>query len=432
VVGETLYAGTRSFKLDSGLRILVEEVPQSRSVTVGVWINVGSRDDPDHGAGLAHFLEHIIFKGTRTRSALQISQEIDSVGGFLDAATSKEATCFYADVPADGIAKATDLLLDLVFHPAFAADKIEIERNVVLEEIRGYDDDPEQRAFEQFIQGLWAHGHPLSRPVLGTRASMERVTRDDARAYHGAFYQPHNMVIAAAGALDTDVFVADVARRVPSNHNPDKANSGQRTRPSFQTLRAHHAQATGQTHVYLGLPGPVSGDSDRFPLDVANTVLGDGTSSRLFTQVREERGLAYVVQSTVMRFCDAGLWLSYAAVATDTADAVTEILEGELARLRSEPVPSEEMALAKARIRGAWILGLESNTNRATRLANTALSGRQLLSPDAILERLAAVEAEAVHAAVGRFNQPDQVNLVTVGPEPGSAPCHPSESGVPS
>ena len=418
MVGKTLYAGARSIKLENGLRILAEEVPQSRSVSVGVWINVGSRDDPDHAAGLAHFLEHLMFKGTTTRSALRVSQEIDSVGGFLDAATGKESTFFYADVPDDGLAKATDLLLDLVFRPAFAPDKIDLERNVVLEEIRGYDDDPEQRAFDQFVEGLWADHHPLSRAVLGTRASMESATRDDVVDFHRTFYQPSNMVIAAAGAIDIDAFFADIERRVPPTSTEVFPRAGRRTPPAFQTLRAHHVQPTGQTHIYLGLPGPVSSDPNRYPLELANAVLGDGTSSRMFIAIREERGLAYAVQSAVSRFSDAGFWLSYAAVAPDTADAVVALLVGELDRLRSEPVPEEELALAKSRLRGSLILGLESNAHRAMRLGNAALSEREILSPDAILAKLAAVDADDVSAAVERYNQPGNVNLVTVGPTP--------------
>ncbi len=418
MVGGTLYAGARSIRLENGLRILAEEVPQSRSVSVGVWINVGSRDDPAHAAGLAHFLEHLMFKGTTTRSALRVSQEIDSVGGFLDAATGKESTFFYADVPDDGLAKATDLLLDLVFHPAFAPDKIDLERNVVLEEIRGYDDDPEQRAFDQFVEGLWADHHPLSRAVLGTRASMESATRDDVVDFHRAFYQPSNMVIAAAGAIDIDAFFADIERRVPRASTEVSPRAGRRTPPAFQTLRAHHIQPTGQTHIYLGLPGPVSSDPNRYPLEVANAVLGDGTSSRMFIAIREERGLAYAVQSAVSRFSDAGFWLSYAAVAPDTADAVVALLVDELDRLRSEPVPEEELALAKSRLRGSLILGLESNAHRAMRLGNAALSERDILSPDTILAKLAAVDADDVSAAVERYNQPGNVNLVTVGPTP--------------
>ncbi len=416
MVGTTLYAGTRSVKLENGLRILIEEVPQSRSVSAGIWINAGSRDDPTHAPGLAHFLEHVIFKGTTTRSALRVSQEIDSVGGFLDAATGKESTFFYADVPADGLAKAIDLLLDLVFHPALAPDKIELERNVVLEEIRGYDDDPEQKAFDQFIGGLWADHHPLSRAVLGTRASMEAVTRDEVAEFHRAFYRPENVVIAAAGAIDTEKFVGDIERLVPKTA-PRRAPAGmRRTPPVFQALRAHHPQPTGQTHIYLGLPGPLSGDPNRYPLEVVNAVLGDGTSSRLFTAIREERGLAYVVQSAVSRFSDAGFWLSYAAVAPEATDTVAALLLTEFERLRDEPVPQEEIALARSRMRGSFILGLESNAHRAMRLGNAALSDREILSPDEILARLDAVDPDAVSAAVRRYATLDGVNLVTVGP----------------
>jgi predicted Zn-dependent peptidase len=416
VVGSALYAGAQTVKLHNGLRILAEEVPQSRSVSVGVWINVGSRDDPAHFAGLAHLVEHLIFKGTTTRSALRVSQEIDSVGGFLDAATGKESTFFYADVPADGLAKATDLLLDLVFHPAFSPDKIELERNVILEEIRGYEDDPEQRAFDRFVGGLWADHHPLSRPVLGTRESMEVATRADVISFHQSFYQPSNMVVAAAGAIDANLFFADVERRVPRAAASDP-RPATRMAPTFQALRAHHVESTGQTHIYVGLPGPLSGDANRYPLEVANAVLGDGTSSRLFVAIREERGLAYVVQSAVSRFSDAGFWLSYAAVAPNMAETVAELLIAELERLRSLPVPEDELSLAKSRLRGSLILGLESNAHRAMRLGNAALSEREVLSPDEILSKLDAVDADAVYAAVARYNRPGDLNLVTVGPE---------------
>jgi predicted Zn-dependent peptidase len=405
-------------RLENGLRVFVEEVPQSRSVSAGVWINVGSRDDPAHAPGLTHFLEHLMFKGTTTRSALRVSQEIDSVGGFLDAATGKESTFFYADVPADGLSKATDLLLDLVFHPAFAADKMELERNVVLEEIRGYDDDPEQRAFDRFIEGLWADHHPLSRAILGTRASIKAATPDDVAEFHAAFYRPENMVLAAAGAINAEAFIADVDSRIPHAAPRRGSSSIRRSPPSFQTLRAHHVQPTGQTHIYLGLPGPLSGDPNRYPLEVANAILGDGTSSRLFMAVREERGLAYVVQSAVSRFSDAGFWLSYAAVAPEAADTVAAILMGELERLRDEPIPIDEVALAKSRLRGSFILGLESNAHRAMRLGNAALGDREILAPDEILGRLAAVTPEAVSAAVRHYSRPESVNLVTVGPAP--------------
>ncbi|MEW5825922.1 MAG: pitrilysin family protein [Candidatus Bipolaricaulota bacterium] len=416
MVVEPLYEGTTRVELPSGLRILAEEVPQSRSVSIGVWVEAGSRDDPDGAEGLAHFLEHLAFKGTTTRSALRVSQEIDAVGGFLDAATSKEATCYYADVPADGLAKAVDLLLDLVFHPLLAPDKIELERNVVLEEIRGYEDDPEQTAFDRFMGGLWADQHPLSRPVLGSRISMERVSRRDVVAFHERFYRPANLVIAAAGALDTETLVEDVDRRL-KGFGPEERRRPHRCPPVFRPARVHHAQPTGQTHIYLGLPGPLHVDPEKYALDVANAVLGDGTSSRLFTAVREERGLAYSVHSTVSRFADAGLWLAYAGVAPETTDAVVKILLAEFDRLRSEPIAEEEVALAKSRIRGSFILGLESNAHRAMRLGAATLADREILSPDRVLAIYDAVGGDSVAAAVSRYDQPDGTNLTTVGPE---------------
>jgi len=416
VVVETLYEGMRSVKLSNGLRILVEEVPQSRSVSVSVWVNAGSRDDPEPFRGLAHLVEHLIFKGTVTRTGLGISQAIDAVGGFLDAATGKESTFVYADVPADGLPTATELLLDMVLHPVFAQDKLELERAVVLEEIRGYEDDPEQRAFDQFLGGVWPGDHPLARSVLGTREAVESVTRGDIVALHSQAYRPANLVIAAAGAIDVERLVADVERlTADEGHLPASVPS--RVAPRFQADRHHYVQPTGQTHVYVALPGPLSDDPDRYPLEVANAVLGDGTSSRLFCAVREDRGLAYAVHSTISRYSDAGLWMAYAGVAPASADAVADLLQAELRRLRDEAVPADEIGLAKARIRGSFILGLESNANRAMRLGTAAINGRAILSPEQVLAKLAAVDVDAVHRAVARFVRPEEMHLATIGPE---------------
>ncbi len=416
MVVQTLYEGMRSVTLSNGLRILVEEVPQSRSVSVSVWVNAGSRDDPAPFPGLAHLVEHLIFKGTTTRTGLAISQEIDAVGGYLDAATGKESTFVYADVPADGLSTATELLLDVVLHPAIAPDKLELERAVVLEEIRGYDDDPEQRAFDQFVRGVWPDDHPLSRNILGTRQAIETVTRDNIASFHARVYRPANLVIAAAGALDANRLVADVERLTGADGREATA-SPSRFPPRFRPAREHYVQPTGQTHVYLALPGPLSDDPHRYPLEVANAVLGDGTSSRLFCAVREDRGLAYAVHSTISRYSDAGLWMAYAGVAPETANAVADLLLAEVSRLRSEAIPEEEIALAKARIRGAFILGLESNANRAMRLGTAAINGREILSPEQILAKLAAIDVESVHKAVEHFVRPEDVHLATIGPK---------------
>jgi predicted Zn-dependent peptidase len=235
-------------------------------------------------------------------------------------------------------------------------------------------------------------------------------------AFHAQVYRPANLVIAAAGAVDAGRLVADVERLAGSDGREATAMPS-RIPPRFRAAREHYVQPTGQTHVYVALPGPLSDDPDRYPLEVANAVLGDGTSSRLFCAVREDRGLAYAVHSTISRYSDAGLWMAYAGVAPKTVDAVADLLLAEFNRLRDEPIPENEVSLAKARIRGSFILGLESNANRAMRLGTAAINGREILSPEQILSKLAAVDVESVHKAVERFVQPEKIHLATIGPE---------------
>jgi len=417
VVIERLYGRTYAATREDGFRVLVEEVPGSRSVSVGVWVSVGSRDDPAGSPGLAHFIEHLLFKGTTTRDSEAISREIDSVGGHLNAATGKESTFYYADLPAEGIATALDLLSDLVLHPAFDPEKIELERTVVLEEIRGHDDDPEQSAFDRFAAGLWEGDHPLSRPILGTGEAIGRIGRDEIAEYHRLHYRPGRMVLVAAGAIDHAEFFENAERLFPPDENPIEGGL-KRSPPVLSPGRNHHDRPTGQTHIYLGLPGPRADDADRLTLEVANAVLGDGTGSRLFRAIREDRGLAYAVGSGITRYTDSGFWLTYAAVAPRVTDTVIELIQGELASL-PDSLKDEEIALAKARLRGSFILGLESNGTRAARLGAAAIEKREILSPDEVLARLEAIDKDEIIRVLKRFNRPEMANLTTVGPSAG-------------
>jgi len=414
VVIERLYDRTYAATREDGFRVLVEEVPGSRSASIGVWVNVGSRDDPAGAAGMAHFLEHLLFKGTTTRDSEAISREIDSVGGHLNAATGKETTFYYADLPAEGIATALDLLSDLVLHPAFEPEKIELERTVVLEEIRGHEDDPEQSAFDRFAAGLWAGEHPLSRPILGASGAIERVERAQIAEHHRLYYRPGRMVLVASGAVDHGRFLEDAERLFPPSESPAEGGL-ERIPPVLSPGRRHHERLTGQTHVYLGLPGSRADDEDRLPLEVANAILGDGTGSRLFRAIREDRGLAYAVGSGVTRYTDGGFWLTYAAVAPPVTERVIDLIKSELRSLAGS-LQGEEIALAKARLRGAFILGLESNAARAARLGAAAIEEREILSPDAVLAKLDAVGKDDIYRVLSRFNRPDMANLTTVGP----------------
>jgi predicted Zn-dependent peptidase len=414
-VTRRLYEGAYEAKLKNGLRILVEEVPQSRSVSVGIWVRAGSRDDPADAPGISHFIEHLAFKGTLHRDADAISREIDAVGGHLNAATGKEATFYYADVPADGLRAAVDVLADLVFHPRLAAHLIDLERNVVLEEIRGNLDDPEQSAYDLFAAGLWADGHPLSRPVLGTQEAIAATTAAQVAAHHARYYRPDNAVLVACGAVDTRKLL-DQADRLFRFESQAPVGPKRRSAAVLRPSRSHHERPTGQTHIYFGFAGPDSSDDDRFPLEVVNSVFGDGPSSRLFRSIREERGLAYAVSSNVTCYSDCGLWLTYAGVAPQAVTPVIDLISEEFARLGTDPIPEDEFELARSKLRGHLILGLETNGNRAVRLGNAAIHEREILSPDDLLVRLHRVDRDDAQRVVAKYLNTEAMNQTTVGP----------------
>ncbi len=411
---ETLYPGAFRAVFDNGLTVIGEEVPSSLSVSVGVWVKAGSRDDPHAHPGMAHFVEHLLFKGTTTRTATQISREIDAVGGYINGATGKESTFYYADLPADGLKVGLDVLIDLVQHPAFAPDELERERGVILEEIRAHDDDPDQYGYDLFVSGLWKNDHPLARPVLGTRDTIEHASLRTIAEFHRRFYRPANMVVVGCGALNAQEFVDLVARQfdetaaAPVDHV--------RVPPEFNPGRARHRREIGQVQLYFGLPGSTAVDDDRFALEVVNTVLGGGMSSRLFRLIREERGLAYAVASSVARYSDAGAWIIYAGTSPANRSIVTDITIAEIDRLRRDGISTAELELAKAKLHGHLILGLETNSGRASRLGDAVINGREILSPQELIHRVNAVTPDDVARVVARFVHPELLNLAVIGP----------------
>jgi len=416
VVGERLYEGTYAARLDNGLRIFVEEDPRSRSASIAAWIDIGARDDPEELHGVSHFIEHLTFKGTKTRSAVDISREIDSVGGSLNAATGRESTVFYADVPVEGVATAVDLVTDLVRNPAFEPEKIDLERGVVLDEIRGHDDDPESVAFDLFVSQVWKNAHPLSRPVLGAQEAVERMPWDRILEHHRRYYRPDRTVLAACGAVCAERLIEEIAAHYADDPSPAEDVSP-RSAPEFGPGRHHHERDSGQSYIYMALLGGSATDPDRYAMEVLNALLGDGTSSRLFRAIREDRGLAYSIGSTALRYTDAGLWMIYAATAPELASEVRDRIEHELRLLLEDSVEEDELVRAKARLRGLFILGMESNANRAMRLGTAAIANREIGSPEEVLSKLDAVSSADLAAAVERFLQLDALHVTTVGPE---------------
>jgi predicted Zn-dependent peptidase len=353
--------------LDNGLRVVTEKIPSVRSVSIGIWVNVGSRDEQQGEEGLSHFIEHMVFKGTRRRSAEAISREIDTLGGELNAFTSREGTTFYAKVLDEHVGQAIDLLADIFHHSRFDAKEIRKERQVVLEEIRMVEDDPEDYLHDLHTMNAFPT-HPLGRPILGEVDTIRALRRAQLLAFRARHYCPSQVVVSVAGNFAFEPVFRQVASSfggqwgaatVPGHRFPPAIGGGVHVR----------TKPLEQAHLCLSMKGVSQGDKDRYGVYVLNAILGGGVSSRLFQEVREKRGLAYSIYSSVMCFTDSGLLTVYAGVRPDVAPRVLGLTLGELRRLQAKPVARAELERAKGQLKGSLMLGLESTSSRMSKLA---------------------------------------------------------------
>ena len=406
--------------LGGGLRVVSETVPGVRSVSIGVWIGVGSRDESPTQAGAAHYLEHLLFKGTSTRTAAQIAEDVDAVGGELNAFTAKEHTCYYAQVLDTDVALAVEVLAGVVTDAVLAPADVEIERGVVLEEIAIRDDDPEDLLGELFDESLLGD-HPLGRPVIGSEESVTGMSRETLHAFWRGEYTTPRMVVAAAGNLDHGVLVAlveeafagAIARAGSAEPVPPRAPGAAVSRPGPRLVL--RGEDTEQAHVMLGVPGIARHDPRRSALGVLNTALGGGPSSRLFQQVREQRGLAYSVYSALSTYTDAGILAVYAGCAPDRLGEVATVVREVLADVAEHGLTPVEVARAQGNLRGGLVLGLEDTPSRMNRLGRAELDhGRQRGIAES-LDRIAAVTPEQV-AGVARDLLAAPLSAAVVGP----------------
>jgi predicted Zn-dependent peptidase len=379
--------------LPSGLRLLTEAMPQVRSVTVGVWLTRGSRHESDPESGVAHFVEHMLFKGTTSRSAQVIAQTIDSIGGQLDAFTSKEYAGYYIKVLDEHLPLAIDLLGDIVMHPAFAPADIEREQSVILEEIKMVEDAPDDLVHEVFAQQFWAR-HPLGRPILGTPETVSSFDAPRLRQYFGSTYLAQNFVVAAAGHLEHG-HVRDLVNRVFEGL-PSGALTANEAPPAVTPGLVIRQKDIEQSHLCLGAPAYPQAHTDRHAMYVLNTVLGGSMSSRLFQHIREERGLAYAVFSSLATYSDAGAITVYAGCATERVGEVVDLTLAELRGLRDEPVPPEELQRAKDHLKGSLTLSLENTSSRMSQLARQEMQFGRQFTLDEILAAIEAVSAADV------------------------------------
>ncbi|CAM2941024.1 pitrilysin family protein [Saccharomonospora xinjiangensis] len=396
----TLDAGSavKRTVLPGGLRVITESVPGVRSATLGLWVGIGSRDEQPTVAGAAHYLEHLLFKGTRRRDATRIAEEIDAVGGEMNAFTSKEHTCFYAQVLDEDLELAMDLITDVVFQATCADAHVDTERRVVLEEIAMRDDDPEDLLQEMFAETIMPR-HPLGRSVLGTEQSVTEMTPSSLRGFYRRRYRPHRMVLAVAGNVEHDDVVRLVRSalrdRLSGSEAPAPPRAG-RARFGRSPRVALHSDDTEQAHLMLGVRAPGRHDERRYTLSVLNAALGGGMSSRLFQEIRERRGLAYQVYSSVAGYADAGHLDVYVGCQPDRLGEVAGVVGEVLADVAEHGLTEAEVARAKGQLRGGLVLGLEDTASRMFRLGKNELNYGQYQSVDDTVARIDAVTAEDV------------------------------------
>ena len=403
----------RTAPLPTGLTVVTEPMPDVRSVALGFWVGVGSRDEAAREAGASHFLEHLLFKGTEQRTAAEIAEAIDAVGGELNAFTAKDHTAFHVRVLAEDLDLALDVLSDIMWRPAFRADEVEAERLVILEELLMQADEPEDLAQELLASAMWP-GHPLGREVLGDESSVSSMGVADLREFHDRGYRPGVTVLAAAGLVDHDRLMAGVQDRFDRSGRPPGGGPPARVTPTAPSERlVVRRRRTEQAHLVLGLPCVTRHDPDRHAATLLAQILGGGASSRLFQEVRERRGLAYSVYAERTGYDDAGVLAVYAGTAPARAAETLRVVTGEVERL-SDGVSARELEVARGSIVGSMALGLEDSGARMHRIGRSMLLHGEVPTVDSVVEAFALVSPDDVRrVALRLLESPPTIAVVS-------------------
>jgi predicted Zn-dependent peptidase len=399
--------------LPNGLIVLTERMEHLRSVAMGVWIKSGSRCEPAETNGISHFVEHMVFKGTRSRSAQLIAREMDSIGGNLDAFTSKETICFNVKSLAEHVPIALDVLTDLVINPTFAQTDIERERGVILEEIKIDEDNPDVLVHELFTQSFWKD-HPLGWPILGTTKTVTQLDQQKLFAYHGDRFNGGNMIFSAAGDLEHDKFVEEVAAKFSAV--PGGAPLQELSAPEASArIVLRNKKALEQVQICLGVPAPPITDDSRYATLILNTVLGGGMSSRLFQTIREERGMAYSIYSDLSPYRDTGTLCVYAGTSAGKALEVVDLILAEFRNLKETALGAEELTRAKDQLKGNILMGLESSNSRMANLARQEMYFHNFMTVDEVIARIEEVDAGQVQAMAQRLFVGDRIAVTLLG-----------------
>ncbi|MEC2076930.1 pitrilysin family protein [Metabacillus fastidiosus] len=402
----------KKYTCQNGVRIVLENIPTVRSVAIGIWIGTGSRNENKENNGISHFLEHMFFKGTKTRTAREIAESFDSIGGQVNAFTSKEYTCYYAKVLDDHANYALDVLADMFFHSTFDEEELKKEKNVVYEEIKMYEDTPDDIVHDMLSRATYGD-HPLGYPILGTEKTLETFNGDSLREYMSNNYTPENVVVSVAGNI-TEKFISDIEKLFGSFETKGKEQTSEK--PVFMNDKLARKKETEQAHLCIGFNGLEVGHEDIYDLIVLNNILGGSMSSRLFQDVREQKGLAYSVFSYHSSYEDNGMLTIYGGTGANQLDVLFETVQETLAKFKGEGITSKELANSKEQMKGSLMLSLESTNSRMSRNGKNELLLGIHRSLDDIIEKVNRVNEESVHTlAETIFN--DNYSAAVISPE---------------
>jgi predicted Zn-dependent peptidase len=405
----------RKTVLPNGLLVLTESMPHLRSVSMGAWVGSGARDETAEVNGISHFVEHMVFKGTTSRSAQQIAREVDTIGGNLDAFTGKEMVCFNIRVLDENVPPALEVLSDLVLHPTFTPEDLDREKGVILEEIKMDEDNPDYLVNEVWTQNFWK-GDALGRPILGTAKTVSSFNQPALFDFYAGQFTPQNMVFSAAGNLEHDAFVAQVEKQFSSLAAGSEVAAQKMPAPQATPhITLKRKKALEQVQFCLGVPAPPVNDSRRYVVYLLNTMLGGGMSSRLFQTIREDQGLAYSIFSEMNPFRDTGSLCVYAGTSVDKTRKVLQLTLNELRRLKEETVSEVELKRAKDQLKSNMVIGLESSGSRMANLARQQMYFGRFFGVDEIMEEIEAVTTADVQELAQELFQPELMALTLLG-----------------
>lgn len=403
----------KKFKLDNGVRIVCEKIPYVRSVSVGIWVGTGSRNEDRRNNGISHFIEHMLFKGTEKRNAKEIAESIDNIGGQINAFTAKECTCYYAKTLDEHFDIAVDVLADMFFHSRFSSQDIDVERKVILEEIGMYEDSPEELVHDLLSETIWEE-NPLGYPILGTSESLKGIDRDLIKAYLNCNYTPGNCVISVAGNFEHEYLVEIISKYFGGWSS---GNEGRKdfAKPEFKPNVKIKEKDTEQVHICMGFDGIEHGSEKLYTLLAINNIFGGGMSSRLFQKIREEKGLAYSIYSYPSSYKKAGLFTIYGGMKPEQLDIVVKLIIDEINELKRKGISKDELEKSKNQLKGSFILGLESTSSRMNSIGKSEIMLGYINSPEEILKKIDRIDMDEAAEVIESIFNIDKMGFTAVG-----------------